>query len=78
MNTARSDELFNRASQLMPGGVNSPVRAFRSVGRSPLFIERAFSDRIIDANGNEFIDYVCSWGPDLFGHAEPHLSLIHI
>ncbi|MBQ4363259.1 MAG: glutamate-1-semialdehyde 2,1-aminomutase [Oscillospiraceae bacterium] len=74
MNTTRSDELFNRASQLMPGGVNSPVRAFRSVGRSPLFIERAFSDRIVDANGNEFIDYVCSWGPDLFGHAEPHIT----
>ena len=71
MNTARSDELFNRASQLMPGGVNSPVRAFRSVGRSPLFIERAFSDRIVDANDNEFIDYVCSWGPDILGHAHP-------
>ena len=57
----------------MPGGLNSPVRAFKSVGRSPLFIEKASGDKIIDADGNEFIDYVCSWGPDIFGHAEPHI-----
>lgn len=52
----------------MPGGVNSPVRAFNSVGRAPLFIERAAGDRIYDADGNEFIDYVCSWGPNILGH----------
>lgn len=57
----------------MPGGVNSPVRAFRSVGRTPLFISRAEEDRIYDADGNEFIDYVCSWGPDIFGHSHPRV-----
>ena len=55
----------------MPGGVNSPVRAFGSVGRDPLFIASSHGDRITDADGNEFIDYVCSWGPDILGHAHP-------
>ncbi|MBQ8123493.1 MAG: glutamate-1-semialdehyde 2,1-aminomutase [Ruminococcus sp.] len=68
MKTERSKELYERAFQLMPGGVNSPVRAFRSVGRSPLFITHAEGSRIIDADGNIFIDYVCSWGPDILGH----------
>ena len=57
----------------MPGGVNSPVRACRNVGRTPLFIERAAGSRIYDADGNEFIDLVCSWGPDIFGHADPDI-----
>lgn len=57
----------------MPGGVNSPVRAFRSIGRTPLFIDRAKGSRIFDADGNEYIDYVCSWGPDIFGHADPDI-----
>lgn len=55
----------------MPGGVNSPVRAFGSVGRSPLFIDHAMGSRIFDADGNEFIDYVCSWGPNILGHCYP-------
>lgn len=55
----------------MPGGVNSPVRAFGSVGREPLFIADSRGDRITDADGNEYIDYVCSWGPDILGHAHP-------
>lgn len=71
MNTARSTELFAKAKTLMPGGVNSPVRAFGSVGRDPLFIASSHGDRITDADGNEFIDYVCSWGPDILGHAHP-------
>ena len=60
MITARSAELFEKAKKLMPGGVNSPVRAFGSVGREPLFIASSRGDRITDADGNEFIDYVCS------------------
>ncbi|MBQ8960237.1 MAG: glutamate-1-semialdehyde 2,1-aminomutase [Ruminococcus sp.] len=71
MNTDRSEKLFERACQLMPGGVNSPVRAFRSVGRKPLFITDANGSRITDADGNIFIDYVCSWGPDILGHGCP-------
>ncbi|MBR2283673.1 MAG: glutamate-1-semialdehyde 2,1-aminomutase [Ruminococcus sp.] len=71
MNTRRSEELYAQALDLMPGGVNSPVRAFRSVGRTPLFIDHAAGDRVFDADGNEYIDYVCSWGPDILGHAHP-------
>ena len=71
MITARSTELFAKARTLMPGGVNSPVRAFGSVGREPLFIASSHGDRITDADGNEFIDFVCSWGPDILGHAHP-------
>lgn len=71
MNTRKSEKLYARALEFMPGGVNSPVRAFRSVGRAPLFIERAAGDRIYDADGNSFIDYVCSWGPNILGHAHP-------
>ncbi len=73
MNTRRSDELFAQALTLIPGGVNSPVRAFRSVGRSPLFITRASGARMWDADGNEFIDYVGSWGPMILGHAHPRV-----
>ena len=71
MNTKISSELYKKAVTFMPGGVNSPVRAFGSVGREPLFIERSYDDRIIDADGNEYIDYICSWGPDILGHAHP-------
>lgn len=74
MITARSAELFEKAKKLMPGGVNSPVRAFGSVGREPLFIASSRGDRITDADGNEFIDYVCSWGPDILGHAHPAVT----
>ena len=74
MITARSAELFEKAKKLMPGGVNSPVRAFGSVGREPLFIASSRGDRITDADSNEFIDYVCSWGPDILGHAHPAVT----
>lgn len=69
MNTEKSERLYERAMKHIPGGVNSPVRAFRSVGRAPLFIDRAKGSRIYDADGNEFIDYVGSWGPAILGHA---------
>jgi glutamate-1-semialdehyde 2,1-aminomutase len=67
----RSRDLFARATQVIPGGVNSPVRAFRSVGGEPLFIARARGSRLVDADGNEYVDYVGSWGPMILGHAHP-------
>ena len=73
MKFTNSERLYARAQTFMPGGVNSPVRACRNVGRTPLFIERAAGSRIYDADGNEFIDLVCSWGPDIFGHADPDI-----
>ncbi len=69
MEFTRSFELLNEAEKLLPGGVNSPVRAFRAVEGTPPFIVRAEGCRLTDADGNEFIDYVGSWGPMLFGHA---------
>ena len=71
MNTSRSEELFEKSRKRIPGGVNSPVRAFGSVGRTPLFIERAKGSHITDVDGNTFLDYVCSWGPGILGHAHP-------
>ena len=73
MNRTRSDELFKQACGLMPGGVNSPVRAFKSVGGNPLFVKKANGARVWDVDGNEFIDYVASWGPLIFGHAHPQI-----
>jgi glutamate-1-semialdehyde 2,1-aminomutase len=67
---ARSAELFRRASELIPGGVNSPVRAMRAIGREPLFIARGEGAEVIDVDGNRFVDYVCSWGPLILGHCE--------
>jgi glutamate-1-semialdehyde 2,1-aminomutase len=69
MNSSRSSQLFQEAQEHMPGGVNSPVRAFKSVGRDPLFITRARGSKIYDADGNEYIDYIGSWGPMILGHA---------
>ncbi len=69
--TDRSDELMARAEGLFPGGVNSPVRAFRSVGGTPRVIERGAGSRVWDVDGNELIDYVGSWGPMILGHAHP-------
>src|SRR5881296_454329 len=69
MKTTRSSRLFTRAQAILPGGVNSPVRAFKSVGAAPLFIRRASGARIEDVDGNVFIDYVMSWGPLIHGHA---------
>ena len=73
MKTTRSSRLFTRAQDILPGGVNSPVRAFKAVGASPLFIRRASGARIEDVDGNRFIDYVMSWGPLIHGHAPPGL-----
>jgi glutamate-1-semialdehyde 2,1-aminomutase len=67
----RSDELFARAKAVIPGGVNSPVRAFKAVGGSPFFVARASGARIEDADGRSFVDYVGSWGPMILGHAHP-------
>ncbi len=69
----RSRELFEAAKRHIPGGVNSPVRAFGSVGRTPRFIASAHGSRIVDVDGNEMIDYVCSWGPGILGHAHPRV-----
>ncbi len=69
MKSKKSEELYQKAVRLMPGGVNSPVRAFGSVGRTPVFIEKAKGSKVYDADGNEYIDYVCSWGPAILGHA---------
>lgn len=69
MNFDTSKELFDQAVKVMPGGVNSPVRAYGSVGRTPLFIDHAKGSKIYDVDGNEFIDYVCSYGPGILGHA---------
>lgn len=71
MANSRSSELFNRAQKILVGGVNSPVRAFRAVGGTPLVIERAQGSRLWDADGREFLDYVCSWGALILGHADP-------
>src|SRR3954465_8151475 len=66
-----SDKLMERAERLMPGGVNSPVRAFRAVGGHPLFIARALGARVFDADDNAYLDYIGSWGPAILGHAHP-------
>jgi glutamate-1-semialdehyde 2,1-aminomutase len=71
MKTLQSESLFQQAQQLIPGGVNSPVRAFRSVGGTPRFIDRGQGSVIWDADGNRYIDYVLSWGPLILGHAHP-------
>nr|MBA3271982.1 aminotransferase class III-fold pyridoxal phosphate-dependent enzyme [Acidobacteriota bacterium] len=70
----KSTTLFQRAVKVLPGGVNSPVRAFKAVGGSPRFIARAAGARITDIDGNTFIDYVGSWGPMIHGHARPGLA----
>jgi glutamate-1-semialdehyde 2,1-aminomutase len=69
----RSAEAYRRALELLPGGVNSPVRAMRSIGRDPLFIARGEGAELIDVDGNRFLDYVCSWGPLIHGHAHPKI-----
>src|SRR5499427_1586896 len=74
MKTTRSQKLFSRAAQLLPGGVDSPVRAFKSVGGSPLFIARASGATLVDVDGNKYIDYVMSWGPLIHGHAPKGLT----
>ena len=73
MNTNRSEQLFARARELFPGGVNSPVRAFRKVGGEPFFVSHAQGARLHDVDGNSYIDYVMSWGPIMLGHADPRV-----
>src|SRR6266704_3154451 len=73
LNLSRSHALFEEAQQLLPGGVNSPVRAFRGVGGTPVFIESAYGPYLYDVDGNRYLDYVQSWGPMILGHAHPHV-----
>src|ERR1700691_3399039 len=73
MNFTKSQQLFDRAQRVIPGGVNSPVRAWRGVGGTPPFIVRGQGSRIFDADGNEYIDYIGSWGPLLLGHRHPDI-----
>jgi glutamate-1-semialdehyde 2,1-aminomutase len=70
---ARSSSLYARAMQVLPGGVNSPVRAMRAIGRDPLFISHAEGAEIVDVDGNRYVDWVCSWGPLIHGHAQPEI-----
>ena len=77
MNIQKSQQLFSRAQQSIPGGVNSPVRAFKSVGGTPVFLKKALGAYLIDADGNRYIDYINSWGPMILGHAfEPVVKAI--
>jgi glutamate-1-semialdehyde 2,1-aminomutase len=69
----RSAELYRRALAVLPGGVNSPVRAMRSIGRDPLFVERASGGELFDVDGNVYVDWMCSWGPLIHGHAHPKI-----
>jgi glutamate-1-semialdehyde 2,1-aminomutase len=69
VSTTRSTELYHRARELLPGGVNSPVRAMRAIGRDPIFIARGYGSTIVDVDGNEYVDWVSSWGPLIAGHA---------
>ena len=73
MNRAQSDQLFSEALKYIPGGVNSPVRAFRAVGGHPFFVNQAAGCHLWDVDGNELIDYVLTWGPAILGHAHPKI-----
>jgi len=73
MSLVRSQELFAEALGYLPGGVNSPVRAFRAVGGTPFFARKAYGSRVEDVDGNVYIDYVCTWGPSILGHAHPEV-----
>ncbi|MGH2537625.1 MAG: aminotransferase class III-fold pyridoxal phosphate-dependent enzyme, partial [Candidatus Promineifilaceae bacterium] len=73
LNTPNSTALFEEAQRLLPGGVDSPVRAFQAVGGQPLFIERGAGAYLYDVDGHRYVDYVLSWGPLILGHAHPRL-----
>ena len=73
MQRQKSSELFKKAKNSIPGGVNSPVRAYSSVGGNPLFIKRAAGSQVYDVDGNVYIDYVGSWGPMILGHCHPEV-----
>ncbi|MFN4196833.1 MAG: aminotransferase class III-fold pyridoxal phosphate-dependent enzyme, partial [Caldimicrobium sp.] len=73
MKNMRSQAFYDRAKKVIPGGVNSPVRACKAVKTNPVFFERGEGAYLIDADGNRYIDYVCSWGPLILGHAHPNV-----
>ncbi len=73
MNRTQSEALFAEALKYIPGGVNSPVRAFRAVGGHPFFVNKASGCKLWDVDGNELIDYVLTWGPAILGHAHPKI-----
>ena len=73
LKTTKSDEIFSAAQSLMPGGVSSPVRAFRSVGGQPIVFDRVKGAYVWDVDGNQYIDYVGTWGPAICGHAHPEV-----
>lgn len=74
MKHTKSEELYKEAVKYIPGGVNSPVRSFNSVGISPIFAKKAYGSRIVDVDDNEYIDYICSWGPLMLGHSNKEIS----
>lgn len=74
MKHTKSEELYKEAVKYIPGGVNSPVRSFNSVGISPIFAKKAYGSKIIDVDDNEYIDYICSWGPLMLGHSNEEIS----
>src|SRR5512147_88313 len=73
MKPNRSQRLFHEAQKVIPGGVNSPVRAFRAVGLEPLFVSRARGAKVFDADGRAYVDFMGSWGPMILGHAHPEV-----
>src|SRR4051794_37033715 len=73
MQDDRSSSLYKRALRVLPGGVNSPVRAMRAIGRDPLFIASGNGAELLDVDGNRYVDWVCSWGPLIHGHAHPEI-----
>jgi len=75
MKFEKSEQYYSVAKELMPGGVSSPVRAFRAVGGAPIFIKKGIGSRVIDEDDNEYIDYVGSWGPLILGHSHP--AVVH-
>ena len=76
MKIGNSENLFEKAQKVLPGGVNSPVRAFKAVGGKPLFISRAEGPYLFDVDGNRYVDYLCSWGPMILGHANPQVTKV--
>src|SRR3954447_21794596 len=73
LSDTKSGMLYARALQRLPGGVTSPVRAMQAIGRDPIFVDRAEGAEIVDVDGNRYVDYVCSWGPLIHGHAHPEI-----
>ena len=76
MKYTKSQELYKEAMKYIPGGVNSPVRSFNSVGIDPIFVKKGKKNKIIDVDGNEYIDYICSWGPLILGHNNEEISKV--